>query len=103
MIEVAEFEEIVIAYKEYCARLEKLEDLGIDLYDGPITAISDLLFDKWVDKVAIGEGQDLVYWWIFDDVEKKMYDSEGNVTDDVKDIKDFYKYLKDNNYLNDKY
>lgn len=103
MIEVSEFEEIVIAYKEYCDRLEKLEDLGIDLYDGPITAISDLLFDKWVNKITIGEGQDLVYWWIFEDVEKKFYDAEGNVTDVVEDIRDFYNYLKNNNYLNDRY
>lgn len=100
MIEVTEFKEIVIAYKEYCDRLEKLEDLGIDLYDGPITAMSDLLFDKWVNKIATDEGQDLVYWWIFDDVEKKIYDKEGNVTDVVEDIIDFYNYLKDNNYLN---
>lgn len=103
MIEVAEFEEIVIAYKEYCDRLEKLEDLGVDLYEGPITAISDLLFDKWVDKITTDEGGELVYWWIFDDVEKKFYDKEGNVTDVVEDIRDFYNYLKDNNYLNDRY
>jgi hypothetical protein len=65
--------------------------------------MSDLLFDKWVNKIATDEGQDLVYWWIFDDVEKKMYDSEGNVTDDVENIIDFYNYLKNNNYLNDRY
>lgn len=103
MIEFAEFEEIITAYKENCDRLEKLEDLGVDLYEGPITAISDLLFDKWVDRVAIDDGQDLIYWWMFDAVEKKMYDSEGNVTDDIEDIKAFYNYLKDNNYLNDRY
>lgn len=103
MIEVAEFEEIVIAYKEYCDRLRKLEDLGVDLFESPITTISDLLFDKWVDKVTTDEGGELVYWWIFDDVEKKFYDEEGNVTNIVEDIIDFYNYLKDNNYLNDRY
>lgn len=103
MIKVEEFEEIVLAYRGYCDRLEKLEDLGVDLYEGPITAISDLLFDKWISKVAMVEGQDLIYWWLFDDVEKKFYDKEGNVTNVVEDIKDFYNYLKDNNYLNDRY
>ena len=103
MIELAEFEEIIIAYKENCDRLEKLEDLGVDLYDGPITSISDLLFDKWVNKITIDEAQELIYWWIFDDVEKKFYDAEGNVTDVVEDIRDFYNYLKNNNYLNDRY
>ena len=103
MIEVSEFEKIITTYKKYCDRLEKLEDLGVDLYEGPIVAMSDLLFDTWVNKITTDEGGELVYWWIFDDVEKKFYDEEGNVTNVVEDIIDFYNYLKDNNYLNDRY
>lgn len=101
MISFGEFSEVTTSYKSFCNRLEKLEDLGIDLFDGPIAQATDTLFDYWARKVANDEGQDLIYWWMFDDVEKKIYDDNGNMTDDIEDVMDFYNYLKREKLLYD--
>jgi alkyl hydroperoxide reductase subunit AhpC len=101
MIGFGEFEEITTSYKAFFNRLEKLEELGVDLFDGPISQATDTLFDYWTRQVANDEGQDLIYWWMFDDVEKKIYDDNGNMTDDIEDVMDFYNYLKREKLLYD--
>lgn len=99
MITTDEFNKIVTAYKEFCDRLNTLADLGVDLYDGPISNATDTLFENWVDSILTDEGGDIIYWWMFDDVEKKIYNKEGDVENDVEDITDLYDYLLFNKYF----
>lgn len=38
----------------------------------------------------------LIEWWLWDHVEKKIYDNENNVIADLTSVEDFYDYLVQN-------
>ena len=96
-MEVQEFIKVLKAYKKYVDTLYALEDFGIDLNEGPIADSVDTIFDAWLDSITNEEGQDLVYWWLFEDVDKVITDNDNEIN--VDDIEEFTKYLLDNGYF----
>lgn len=99
MIEKEIFMDAIEAYKKGIDFLRKMDDMGLDLYDTPLCSASDVMFDKWLSQITNEDGIDLVYWWIFEDVEKKIYDLNGNETNNIEDLGSLYDYMKANGYF----
>jgi len=99
MIEKEIFMDAIEAYKKGLDFLKKMDDMGLDFYDTPLCSASDVIFDKWLALITNEDGADLVYWWLFEDLEKKIYDSKGNETNNVEDLGSLYDYMKDNGYF----
>lgn len=87
-------------YKKGSDWLFSLEDnFSIDLFDSPIAQSLDAIFDEWLEQNFNEEGCDLVYWWLFEDVEKVITVDDKDVN--VADLEEFVKYLIDNGYTKD--
>jgi len=78
-------------YKQFIDASDKLNDLGIDLSEGPITDAIDAIFDAWLAEFLNEEDIDIIYWWLFEDVDKIIYDGDEEIN--VEDIEDLYNYL----------
>ena len=95
----SDFIKALNSYKQYQDTLGKLSDLGVDMWiDGDPT---DYIFGAYVEEILNDEGQDLVYWWLFEDVEKVIYEDEDKekVIANVESIEDFYNYLVEGGYF----
>lgn len=86
------------SYEEGLEFLRNLDKIGLDLYETPLCCASDTVFDMWLKVITNEEGSDLIYWWLFEDVEKKIYEN-GKVIADLKDEEALYIYIKENGYI----
>lgn len=94
------FVETLLKYQNFLDVSDRLMDLGIDLAEGPITEAIDTLLDSWIDSITGEAGSDLIYWWLFEDVEKKIYEDD-KVVATLDTAEDLYNYMKENNYFHD--
>ena len=89
-------------FKDCIRKLEAIAELGNKLSDLKIETIeckelyyADEIFFKWV-KDEFGEaGEDLVSWWLYEEVEKIVYEEDGTETN-LEDIDALYTYLLEN-------
>ncbi len=87
-------------FKDCIRKLEEITELGNKLSDLKIGTIeckelyyADEIFFKWV-KDEFGEaGEDLVSWWMYEGVEKVVYEVDGSETN-LENIDDLYSYLE---------
>lgn len=94
------FVETLLKYQNFLDISDRLMDLGIDLTEGPITEAIDTLLDSWVDSITGEAGSDLIYWWLFEDVTKEIYEND-KVVATLDTVEDLYDYMKENNYFHD--
>lgn len=74
--------------------LELIERLtGIHLIDSDLITDSYNIFDSAIALSFTEEGQDLVFWWLYEDVPKIIYIEETKI--DVEDIEDLWNYMMD--------
>lgn len=89
-------------FKDCIRKLEAIAELGNKLSDLKIETIeckelyyADDIFFKWV-KDEFGEaGEDLVSWWLYEEVDKIVYEEDGTETN-LEDIDALYTYLLEN-------
>lgn len=89
-------------FKDCIRKLEAIAELGNKLSDLKIETIeckelyyADEIFFKWV-KDEFGEaGEDLVSWWLYEEVDKIVYEEDGTETN-LEDIDALYTYLLEN-------
>lgn len=94
------FVETLLKYQNFLDVSDRLVDLGIDLTEGPVTMAIDTLLDSWIDAITGEAGSDLIYWWLFEDVEKKIYEDD-KVVATLDTAENLYNYMKENNYFHD--
>lgn len=94
------FVETLLKYQNFLDISDRLMDLGIDLTEGPITEAIDTLLDSWIDSITGEAGSDLIYWWLFEDVTKEIYEDD-KVVATLDTVEDLYDYMKENNYFHD--
>lgn len=97
MIAAYKFVEYLRAYQEGIDFLKNMYDTGLDFYETSLTASADTMFQAWLEQIINEEGQDLVYWWLFEDVDKVITDNGNEIN--VEDIEEFTKYLLNNGYF----
>lgn len=102
-----QFLEAIELVKKDAEFIEKLYDLGIDTLNCPSVNTQHFFFDKWMEECFGKEGADLVSWWLFESVEKKIYKEgtcskefyskdekvDGEVIADLTEVDDLYDYL----------
>lgn len=72
---------------------DKLSNLGIEtLQCRELFYASEIFFD-WVKSEFGEEGEDIVAWWMYEDVDKILYVEDGTEID-LEDINDLYNYLE---------
>jgi len=72
------------------ALIGKLTD-GHSIVDFGNYLVSEII-DMINEKMQI-EDKDLIGWWLYEDVEKLIYDCDGNVIADLKTASDLYDYI----------
>jgi len=98
MISKEDFIKGVSTYKKGVEFLRQLDDFGIDFYESSLNLSADTLFDMWLNQITGESGVDLVYWWLFEDVDKDIYEDDKIIAN-LEDIEDLYTYMKDNGYF----
>lgn len=93
------FDNGIKQYQYFNNHLEKLKEDGLNLYDTDLIDKAYRMFDTWIETILNEEGQDLMYWWLFEDVDKILYE-EGEPNISVEDIKDLYDYMQSNKMFN---
>lgn len=90
------FKELVYMMLEHNEFYDKLYDLGIDTINCKYLETAGVFFDELMKTEFGVDGTDLISWWMYEDVDHKLYESnsEGrNVVADLNNIDDLYDYL----------
>lgn len=94
------FIETLLEYQNFLDVSDRLVGLGVDLTEGPIATTIDTLLDSWIDSITGEAGSDLIYWWLFEDVTKEIYEDD-KVIATLDTAENLYDYMKENNYFHD--
>lgn len=80
---------------DYGKVLEQLyKDLKVDIYDSSIDITVNSLFDAYLKLVFTEAGIDVITWWMYEDVPKKIYSAESDdVIADLTTIESLWDYL----------
>lgn len=72
--------------------------LKIELYETPLFEYPSNMFDNFIYSHFTEEGSDLIFWWMYEDVPKIIYQDTifGEVETNIEDIEDLWKYLISN-------
>lgn len=98
MIALNLFKSVLDKYLKAMTYTDKVNEIGLDLYESPVWDINDILLDEWGKTVLTEDGMELLYWWLFEDTDKIIY---ADTEIDVASVENFYNYLKDNGYFID--
>lgn len=93
------FIDTIKVYESGVDFLRKMDNEGLDLYETPLNRSADTLFDTWLKQITNDDGVDLIYWWLFEDVEKELYDDNENVIAKLTDEATLYDYMNENGYF----
>lgn len=88
--------------KSFNYKIDQIRDFGIDLVETPLFDIPAQMFDNFISAVCTDEGEDLVFWWMYENVEKVIFehDEEGNEKKiPLETVYQLYEYLDENDLL----
>lgn len=74
---------------------DKLAELGIETIDCKEIFYAGEIFFAWLKSCFGDEGEDLVSWWLYEDVDKIIYEPDGTEIN-IENIDDLYSYLEKN-------
>ena len=95
MVTLENFKKAISTIQSFNDKSKQLEGLGIDLLESWISDTVFELFDQWIKSNFNEEGTDLIYWWLYDKVDKVITLKNGSKLD-VSNIENFYEYLFNN-------
>lgn len=76
---------------------DKLYDMKIDIINCKLVEYPAVFFDELMRSEFGEDGLDLISWWLYEDVDHKIYDGyeriDSEVIADLNNIDDLYKYL----------
>lgn len=99
MITFEELKTIIDKKSLFDERLEELQKIlnSRDLFEIDLVQLSFFFFDEYICSHFTEDGSDLIFWWLYEDVPKIIY--ENDIKYNVEDLKDLWNYLVKNNYL----
>ena len=92
MISKEKFTEIIENDVTYHTIIDKFEKYGISFYESELHKCYYTLFDILLGESFNSDGIDLIYWWMYEDVDK-VITSEDNSTIELNSAEDLYDYL----------
>lgn len=83
--------------------ISEQETLGVlidKITDGyPVVTIGDYLIREMINMIEEDlEHKDILEWWLFEEVEKLIYDENMNVIANITKLEDLYNYMVNNKY-----
>ena len=88
------FKDIINKINQTNEMAKKLMDIGIDIYGLPLYDNFHYIAEEYFFCFFNDLGVDLIMWWIYEDVDKFLYDNDGqNVIADLTTIDSLYDYL----------
>ena len=99
MITFEELKDTINSKLLFDEKLEELERVlkSRDLFEIDLVQLSYKFFDNYIYSHFTEEGSDLIFWWLYENVPKVIY--EGEIEHNVEDLKDLWEYLVKNNHL----
>lgn len=94
---IREFVNYIRIYQRGVNFLRNMDDMGLDFYETPLCESADAIFQAWLDQILNEDGQDLVYWWLFEEVDKVITEDGRDIN--VEEVEEFAKYLKEHGYF----
>ena len=74
--------------------IDKLSDLGIEIINSNFIDSVFNLMDLPIILAYGADGADIFFWYIYEDVDHTIYDSDGNVLAELNNDDDLYDYLE---------
>lgn len=94
-------------FKKYIRDIEEVDELSNKLSDFGIETIeckelfrAEEIFFAWLEQDFGENGANLVSWWLYEDVDKIIYESDGSETN-LENIDDLFTYLQENYIVDD--
>ena len=96
MITLEELKNQINRKQIFDKQMETLESVfNSDIFDSPLINNIYEMFDAYIESHFTENGQDLIYWWLYEEVPKKIYEDTlfGEKETDVENLEDLWKYL----------
>lgn len=84
--------------QSFNTKIDQLKDLGIDLINSDLYELPAKMFDNFIYSICTEEGSDLVFWWLYEDVEKVLIENDKKIT--LNTVYQLYDYLTENKLFN---
>lgn len=94
MISRTKFIEQIETVQKFNKVVDQLQELNVDIVESSLYELPCLMFDNWAKSICTDEGQDMIFWWLYEDVPKIVWENEKEI--DIDTIDDLYDYLKTN-------
>lgn len=91
-----EFLELLKMREAQSERLDKLSDAGFPIWDTDVIEYGNLMFDKVVEAYFTQEGEDWIFWWLYEkngNPEIKAWD-EDNDEIPMETMEDLWRFIK---------
>ena len=77
------------------------DNLNINIIESDFYSIPAQLFDNFIESVCTEDGAELVFWWMYEDVEKVIYESDESSEKvyHLNTVDDLFNYMCQNNYF----
>ena len=88
--------------KAFNDKVDLLSDnLEINIIESDFYSIPAQLFDNFIESVCTEDGAELVFWWMYEDVEKMIYESDESSEKvyHLDTVDDLFNYMCQNNYF----
>jgi hypothetical protein len=92
MITKGEFVKIIENDRTYHDIIDRIEKCGISFYESDLDNCYNYLFDFILQKYFNEDGIDLIYWWLYEDVDKIITNEDGSKIE-LNSARDLYDYL----------
>ena len=83
-------------------KTDQLKDIGINIIESPLYDIPAKLFDNFIETICTDDGVDLVFWWLYEDVDKVICENIGEAEEQkisLDTVYQLYEYLEKNKYF----
>jgi hypothetical protein len=92
MISKKEFVKIIENDRVYHTIIDKIEKYGISFYESEPHKCYYTLLDILLGQFFNSDGMDLIYWWLYEDVDKVITNDDDS-TIELNSAEDLYNYL----------
>lgn len=86
------FQHLILKLQTTSERDQEIYKLGVDLinFTDDYHSIIAVLLKTYYSE----EGEDIISWWLYEDVEKKIYNKKGEVIEDLTSIESLWEYVE---------
>lgn len=91
-----EFFKILDSHEAQSNRIDKLIEIGLNIWDSDLIEYGNLMFDRVISAYFTDDGVDWISWWLFDksrNSDLKVLDENGNELP-MQTKEDFWEQIK---------